>query len=119
MNIPRTNVDSPNEIKKYNLEQHGAKGKTATQADRILVALAESEIPLTRSQLAKALNMPVSSVCGRVHTLFSDLLVDIVGTVTCPITKSTAHALECSDSGKEAAKAAAERVAFSDRNKAA
>lgn len=122
---PVVTTESPNEIKRHNLNEHQCREsqrrnkRQATQADRVLVCLAKSDFPLTRNQIAKRLNLPVSSVCGRVNTLFSEGWVDPIGTVQCPVTKSTAHALICTESGQEEALFAAERVAYSDSLKAA
>ena len=120
MTTPIVTTESPNEIKRHNLNEHQCREsqrrskRQATQADRVLVYLANSDLPLTRNQIAKGLNLSVSSVCGRVSTLFSDGLVDPIGTAECPVTKSTAHVLACTESGLKEAETAAERVAYSD-----
>jgi hypothetical protein len=117
MSIPSINADTPNQVKRHNLDQFEkreankkASGKL-TQKEQIVLVIFESGGRVTRNEVAELMksrwphryrNPPTSSVCARLNEMAGDL-VETVGTMDCPITKRSAHAVKCTNKGVQLA----------------
>lgn len=64
-----------------------ANQKDITQVLRICSLLKDKENGLTRREIALALGMELSSVCGRVNELKKGGVIDVIGTTKCSRTK--------------------------------
>lgn len=71
--------------------EHKASGKLGAQEQRILEFLRIRQFGLTRNEIAHALNLRLSSVCGRVNTLIKAGVARDEPRRACTITGTNSH----------------------------
>lgn len=69
-------------------------GVAVKQAEKVLQVINYFPEGVTRAQLAKGMNMPINSVCGRVNELLKAEVIYVSGTGKCPVTGRTVEMLK-------------------------
>lgn len=72
-----------------NYREHKNAGKVGAQAETVLALLKASPEPMSRLEIAEALGMRLSSVCGRVNELIADRYIKPAESRRCKISGKT------------------------------
>lgn len=69
-------------------------GVAVKQAEKVLQTINYYQDGVSRATIARAMGMPINSVCGRVNELLAAEVIYVSGTGKCPVTGRTVEQLK-------------------------